>query len=162
MENRIKGYKAFNVDLTNRYGSSFEVGKRYSVDANAVFGNHGNGFHFCKNIEDTFRYFPAIEEKISVCLVKGTGEIAIYEDEYNGYYDMYSSENIEIIKQLTRDEIIEIGLNLNSLRVCRFIQCFKLNNEEIELFKEKFFDNIRVIQFINYYQLNDKEAFKKI
>ena len=158
----IIGYKCFNKDLTNRYGTRFEIGKVYKTNGKISFGNDGNGFHFCKNIEDTFRYFPVDKEEISVCLVKGTGEIVVYEDEYNGYYDMYSSENIEIIKQLTRDEIIEIGLNLNSLRVCRFIQCFKLNNEEIELFKEKFFDNTRVIQFIDYYQLNNKEAFKKI
>ena len=28
----IKGYKAFNKDMTNMYGKKFEVGKTYSVN----------------------------------------------------------------------------------------------------------------------------------
>ena len=58
---------------------------------------------------------------------------------------MFSIENMEIMKILSREEIIHIALNLNELRVCRFIQCFKLNNDEIELFKEKF----NMILFLN-------------
>lgn len=158
----VIGYKCFNKDLSNRYGRKMEVGKVYTANGPVNFGNYGHGFHFCKNIEDTFRYFPTNENEISVCLVKGTGKIVEYEDEYNGYYDMYSAENIEILKQLKRDEIIEIGLSLNPIRVCRFIQCLKLNNDEIELFKDKFLNNFEVIQYINYYQLNNKDVFKII
>lgn len=158
----IIGYKCFNKDLTNRYGRKMNVGEKYTANGAVNFGNVGHGFHFCKNIEDTFRYFPANEKEISVCLVKGTGEIVEYEDEYNGYYNMYSAEHIEILKQLNRDEVIEIGLKLSPYRVCRFIQCFKLSNDEIELFKEKFSDYKTVLQYIDYYQLNEKDAFKKI
>ena len=53
----IYGYKCFNSDMTNRYGKKFELGKVYSTDGKVKFGNSGNGFHFCKNIEDTLRYF---------------------------------------------------------------------------------------------------------
>ena len=48
----VKGYKAFNKGLTNRYGRKFEIGKQYSLDGKISFGNDGNGFHFCKNIEE--------------------------------------------------------------------------------------------------------------
>ena len=30
MENSVKGYKAFNANLTNRYGSSFKEGEKYN------------------------------------------------------------------------------------------------------------------------------------
>lgn len=158
----IIGYKCFNEDLTNRYGIKYEIGKIYSKKGQITYGNNGHGFHFCKNLEDTLRYFNGVDEEISICLVKGFGNIVEYEDEYNGYYDMYSSENIEIIKKLDRNEIINYAINLNEIRVCRFIQCFKLNNDEIELFKERFSNLKRVLQYLNYYQLNEKDAFKSL
>lgn len=154
------GYKCFNEDMTNRYGLKLEVGKIYGVNGEIKFGNDGNGYHFCKNMEDTFRYFDAMNNDVSICLVKGTGKIIEYEDDYNGYYDMYASENIEVLKRLTREEIIMYALNLNSISVCRFIQGFKLTDEEIELFKEKFSKNNNVLSYIDYYQLKNKDAFK--
>lgn len=148
--------------MTNRYGKKFEVGKVYSIEGDISFGNNGNGFHFCKNMEDTLRYFDATSDEVKICLVKGFGKFILEEDDYNGYYDMYSIENIEILKILSREEIIKIALGLNELRVCRFIQSFKLSNEEIELFKEKFKNNIRVNQYLEYYQIGNKDAFKHI
>lgn len=154
----IIGYKCFNEDFTNRYGEKFEVGKTYNVSGEVKFGSNGNGFHFCKNIEDTFRYFDT--KKCLVCLVKGEGVIDTYEDEYNGFYDMYSAESIEILKKLSREEIINIGLNLKFDRLLRFIQLFKLNKNEIDIFIDKFKNDVNVLNYIKYYQLNDKEAFK--
>lgn len=155
----IIGYKCFNSDLTNRYGMKFEIGKSYSVNGEISFGNNGNGFHFCKNLEDTFRYFPALEEDVSVCLVKGYGTMYEYEDDYNGYYDMYSCSNIDIIKQLSRDEIVDIMINSNELKVCRFIQCFRLNDNEIEMFRNKFKSN-NVNFYIENYQVNSNKIKK--
>ena len=156
----IYGYKCFNSDMTNRYGKKFELGKVYSINGKVKFGNSGNGFHFCKNIEDTLRYFDAKDDEVKICIVRGFGEFVLEEDDYNGYYDMFSIENMEIMKILSRQEIIHIALNLNELRVCRFIQCFKLNDDEIELFKEKFNKNRSVLDYIEYYQIGNKEAFK--
>ena len=158
----IFGYKCFNKGLTNRYGYKFEVGKEYIRTGEIKFGNNGNGFHFCKNIEDTFRYFNAMEEEIEVCLVIGDGACEKYEDTYNEYYDLYSVEKLKIVKVLTREEIINIGINLDEIRVKRFIQGFKLNSQEIELFKDKFQNNISVINVILYYQDKDKEVYKRL
>lgn len=155
----VIGYKCFNKDLTNRYGFKFEVGKSYYVNGEISFGNNGNGFHFCKNLEDTFRYFPTFDEDVSVCLVKGYGKLCEYEDDYNGYYDMYACSNIDIIKQLSRDEIIDIMINSNELKVCRFIQCFRLNDNEIEKFRDKFKSN-NVNFYIDYYQFNKKMSLR--
>ena len=65
----IKGYKAFNKDLTNRYGSEFVEGTTYRVEGELKFGNNGNGFHFCKRLEDTLRYFPGMEEEIDIASI---------------------------------------------------------------------------------------------
>lgn len=156
----IIGYKCFNKGLVNRYKKELEVGKIYTASGSVSFGNDGHGYHFCKNLEDTLRYFDGMNEEISMCLVKGTGKIIEYEDDYNGYYDMYSSEHIEILKELTREEIISYALNLNEIRVCRFIQGFKLNSNEIKLFKEKWSQSKNVLKIIEYYQLKNIDAFK--
>lgn len=157
----IYGYKCFNEDLTNRYGMQFEVGKKYKVNGNIKFGNDGNGFHFCKNMEDTFRYFDAMNEEVSVCLVKGSGEIKEHFDNYYGYYDMYATEEIEILKKLSREEIINIGINLDEVRAKRFVSLFKLSKIEKELFLNTFIKSIEVKDAVMYYQEHDTKVYMK-
>ena len=77
----IIGYKCFNKGLLNRYGKKFSVGKIYVTDGMLKFGTRGNGFHICKNIEDTFRYFNSLKNDVDVCLVKGSGDFIEYSDE---------------------------------------------------------------------------------
>ena len=109
MKKEVVGYKCFNKDHTNRYGMEFVVGRTYtSASSDVSFGNNNkSGYHMCKNLEDTFRYFPADSEEISVARVRGSGNIITRDDEYNGFYDMYSVERLHIDKFLTREEIIE-------------------------------------------------------
>lgn len=157
----ILGYKCFNKDLTNRYGQRFEVGKTYHITGNITFGNTGNGFHICSNLEDTLRYFDTFNEEVCICEVKGTGTNIVYNDEYNGYYDMYAVESLTIIRILNREEIINIGLNLNQIRVFRFIQGYKLTKEEINLFKNKFINYSSVLKAIAYYQEGDTNIYNR-
>lgn len=149
------GYKSFNADMTNRYGMKFEVGKIYKVDGPIKFGNDGNGFHICKNMEDTFRYFDSTN--IAVCEVNGFGKKKLYEDEYYGFYEMYSFEKIEILKLLKRREILDYMLKTNPERVARFIQLFKLYDDEIEMFKKRYNGSEKVLFYIDYYH-NKKEV----
>lgn len=157
----VVGFKCFNKGLTNRYGKKFSVGKLYLSSGIIKFGIKGNGFHLCKNIEDTFRYFDALKEEVEVCVVKGSGEINESYDDYNGYYDMYCVEKMEILKHLNRSEIINLGLNLHPLRAKRFVSSFKLKSEEIILFKEKYKTEIDVIDAIAYYQEDDKKVYER-
>ena len=148
--------------MANIQGKEIEIGQVYTANGNVKAGNDSHGYHFCKNMEDTFRYFDAMNDEVSVCLVRGTGIIDEYEDDYNGYYNIYASEHIEILKKLTREEIITYALNLNEIRVRRFVQGFKLTDDEIELFKEKFSSSSNVLKYINYYQLRNIDAFKSL
>jgi len=155
----VVGYKCFNEDLTNNYGKKFAIGQIYIATGALKFGNNGNGFHMCKNIEDTFRYFCTDEKDICVCEVIGSGNIVEQSDEYNGYYDMYCVQNLKLMRQLTREELIEIGLTLSEYRVKRFISTLSLTQQEVELFKKKFKNNIDVLDLIAYYQENDKDVY---
>lgn len=155
----IIGYKCFNKGLINRYGIKFEVGKIYVATGALKFGTDGNGFHLCKNIEDTFSYFDAMNNEVDVCLVKGSGNYIEYSDE--DYLEMYCVEKLEIEKKLSREEIIEEGLKLGHIRAERFVSTFSLTPIEIELFKNKFKSDINVLDAISYYQENDKDIYYK-
>ena len=161
MTEKIHGYKCFNGDLTNRFGQKFEVGKTYHVDGEIIFGNDGNGLHMCKHLEDTLRYFDAIDGEIAICEVTGFGNLAEGEDKYNDFYDMYACEYLTTDKLLTREEIIAYGLNLYEERAKRFISLIRLTPEEIALFKEKYKNNMVVLEYIAYYQEGDKEIFNR-
>lgn len=157
----IMGYKCFNADLTNNYGFQFEIGRTYSVSGTVKAGTNGNGYHMCKNIEDTFRFYGVRNPEVAICEVIGSGQKVLFHDEYNGYYDMYSVERIKLVRQLSRDEIVELGLSMGELRARRFVEVFKLNPEEIDLFKRKFDGYPQVLQAIAYYQEGDAQVYQR-
>lgn len=157
----VFGYKCFNSDLTNCYNFKFKLGNSYHIDGTIKFGIDGNGFHMCERLEDTLRYFGSMNIDISICEVVGSGDIVTYSDDYNEYYDMYSVSDIKIIRKLERDEIIHMMLNVNENRVIRFIQFFKLLDEEIDMFEKKFCKNEMIINTLNYYQKGEKNAYSK-
>ena len=157
----IKGYKVFSKGRINRYGKVYEEGKHYHVDGKIVFGNYGNGIHFCKKMEDTFRYVDAVNNQVEVAEVIGSGEIVEFNDEYYGYYDMYAASDLDVVKFLSRKEIIEHLLNQNTMSVRRFVSLFRLTEEEINLFKLKFCEDIDVMRAIAYYQEGDKDVYSR-
>ena len=98
----VRGFKCFKSGLINLYGTKFEVGKLYIMPGAIKFGLDGNGFHLCKRMEDTLRYYDAMHEEVDICEVVGSGKISESFDEYYGYYDMYAVSKLEILKKLTR------------------------------------------------------------
>ena len=160
---KIKGYKALNGDFSNRHGLKMEVGVTYKTLGNVKFGNNGNGYHFCKNLEDTLRFVDGINDDIVIVEVTGSGEFVVRDDEYNGYYDMISAAELTIDRTLEHDEIIKYFLSdkMYDLRVIRFIMGYKLSLEEIEMFKLRYALNDKVLKAISYYQENNKDAYKR-
>ena len=165
MENPIyEGYKAFNKNHTNRHNKLFEEGKIYTTKGKIEFGvNSMHGYHFCKRLEDTLRYVPAMEEEISVAEVTGLGEVVEWEDTYYDYYDMYSTSEIKIDRFLKREEIISMFLRNDKTvnQVKRFLMSMKLNEVEIEMFKQAYPDNQDILGVIAYYQEGDKDYYKR-
>ena len=159
-EKEIVGYKALDGNNCNQYGQQFEEGCHYHREGNISFGVHGNGYHFCRYFEDTFRYFPTIPmekslrppyEEVHLAKVIGSGKIVESFDDWYGYYGLYSAENIFIEHILTREEIIALALKLerNSDRLERFVSTFLLTEEEIRLFMRK---GAVITQAIRHYQ----------
>jgi hypothetical protein len=155
----VKGYKAFNIDRTNRYGMKFIEGNIYTIDGDLKFGNNGNGYHFCKNLEDTFRYFRGFN--IEVAEVTSLGEIHEFSDDYYGYYDLYVARELRIDRFLTREEIINKYLNESEYKVKRFLATFILTDEEKELFKLQYNDNINIMKTFYYYQEMKLDIYEK-
>lgn len=157
----IRGYKCFNKGLTNRYGKKFELMHLYHADGEIKFGNNGNGFHICKNLEDTLRYFDAMNEEVDICYVECFGNCDKRDDEYYGYYDMYAVEYLFLTKLLTREDILNYALKLDEFRICRLVSLYKFTPEEIKILRDKFKANLHIQDFISYYQCNDKDVFTR-
>lgn len=159
----LKGYKVFDKGLKNRYGMTFLEGEVYSVDTtlrNISFGNNGYGFHFVKRLEDGLRYFDGMNDDIDIALVESIGSLVEYYDDYNGYYDMFVTDKIYIDHLLSREEIIDYILNVNIDRVERFVQGYKLSDDEIDLLLARY-NSCELSRAIDYYQKNDKDVYSK-
>lgn len=161
MTDIIKGYKAFNGDMTNRYKVPFAEGETYSVEGPLSFGIRGNGYHFCKRLEDTLRYFSAFDQEIKIAEVTSIDEAIEYSDEYYGYYEMYVARTLTIDKILTREEIISMFLDAYDEQVVRFLNGYKLTNEEIEIFRLKYASKRKVQLALSYYQEGYEETYYK-
>lgn len=155
------GYKAFSNDMKNRYGMKFEEGNFYKVKGVLKFGNGGNGFHFCKRLEDTLRYVDAMNQNIKIAKILSFGEYLEYSDEYYGYYDMYVTSSIFIEKILSREEIIDYVLKSPILSIERFLKGYKLSSNEILFFKDKYSNQIQILDIISYYQEGKLDTYEK-
>lgn len=87
------GYKAFNKDLTCR-GFQYEIGKTYSIEGLPILCRQG--FHFCENIADTYRYYP-MKESIRICKVEAIGEV-VTDDNVK-----YCTNKIKILEEIIDD-----------------------------------------------------------
>lgn len=154
------GYKAFCKDMLAMNNVKFDLNKHMHVDGDIKAGpTCGNGFHFCVNFEDTFRYVP-FESDIILCEVTAYGTISKeYTDEYNGYYGIYSCSDMKIKRIIPRKEIIQMASILPEYRLARFIQTYKLTKDELKIIKKVVVNNINLNNYVEYYQLNNKSVF---
>ena len=90
----MKGYKAFNNDLTCR-GMQYEIGKEYVFDGEPIPCRQG--FHFCETIADCYEFYP-MSDDTRICEVEATGEIA--EDGIKRVTNV-----IKILAEITCDNI---------------------------------------------------------
>lgn len=151
--------------MTNKKGQKFKEGHIYFCPGIISFGINGNGFHFCKRIEDTFRYFPTLEsslypplESIAVAEVVGSGNIVEGQDDYNGYYDLYVSQYLEVGHVLNREEIMELACDMVEMRLTRLVSTYRLTEEEITKIEGKY---LNVDLAINFFQRGKKDTYQE-
>ena len=81
------------------------------------------------------------------------------ENDYYGYETGYATDMFKITRIISREELIDIVLSSKNInRVIRLISSIQLTEYEINQITELYANN-QIIQYINYYQYNDKEAF---
>ena len=102
------GYKAFNKDLTCR-GFQYEIGKTYSIKGLPILCQ--TGFHFCKNIADTYRYYP-MSDNTRICKIEAIGEI-VTKDNIK-----YCTNKIKILEEITDDCERKGNTNPNNTGYC--------------------------------------------
>lgn len=94
---------------------------------------------------------------MDLCSCVGWGKTHKIDDEYNGYFNMYSCEYIKLIKLYKRKEIIEHMLTESDDSIKNFVLTYKLTLDEIELFENLFKDGERY----NYRTVGAIERVKK-
>ena len=100
----MKGYKAFNKDLTCR-GMQYEVGKTFEMKESPVCCKQG--FHFCENIADVYKYYETSDDT-RICEVEAIGEI-VTDDNIK-----YCTNKIKIVREITDDYIKKCNINKTS------------------------------------------------
>ena len=91
----MKGYKAFNSDLTCR-GFQFEIGKTYEHEGKIEPCE--SGFHFCKNLVDCYRFYDMSDET-RICRVEAIGNIKT-DDEVK-----YCTDKITILSEVKKPRL---------------------------------------------------------
>ena len=88
----MKGYKAFNKDLTCR-DFQYEIGKTYEMDKKPIICK--KGFHFCQNISDCYEYYE-MTDYTRICEVEALGDIVSAKDN-----SKYCTNKIKIVAEIT-------------------------------------------------------------
>lgn len=154
----IRGYKCFKAGLITNYNEKLNSNKIHFVKNEIKYSK--NGYHMCANLEDTLRFFNSFEEPVDIAEVIGFGQVDRYDDEYNDFYEMYAVEFLDIVKVLSREEIIKYVLNLPEQRVIRFVSLYRLNEDEILLLKNIYSKNEDILDAIMYYQDGKKDVYE--
>lgn len=89
----VKGYKAFNSDWTCG-DKRYEVGKTYHED-NVELCEHG--MHFCKDLEDVFRYYEYVPT-MRLATVEASGTVI-----QNDYDSKCVTSDLKVVEELNVD-----------------------------------------------------------
>ena len=91
----MKGYKAFNKDLTCR-DFQYEIGKEYVHECEIEPCK--SGFHFCKSIADCYNFYETCEST-RICEVEATGNV---KKDDSGI--KFCTDRIKIIREIVSDD----------------------------------------------------------
>ena len=95
----VKGYKAFNKDLTCR-DFQYEIGKEF--EHKGKIGLCESGFHFCKKIVDIQNYYNLKDENTRLCEIEATGQVIEGDDKC-------VTNKIKIIREISKEEMYILG-----------------------------------------------------
>ena len=97
----VRGYKGFEYDLTCS-GYQYRIGEVFAYPHFPVAGLQG--FHFCKNLKDVFRYYPPYPSAKNVyCEIEAIGRVS--QSSFDP--EKFCTDCIRIVRILTPDEVVE-------------------------------------------------------
>ena len=103
----MKGYKAFNKDLTCK-GMQYKVGEIFEINENPICCKRG--FHFCKNITDVYKFY-AMSDDTRICEIEALGDIVTDDVKY-------CTNKIKIIKEICSKEIKHCNVDKTDAGYC--------------------------------------------
>ena len=116
----VKGFKGTNKDMRCQDDYKYELGKQFDLDADVEPVICSKGFHFCKRLENVFKYYnigngnrffevEALVKK-SDLEPKNKSKLDQWSKLYMSfanYDDKYAAKSIRFIRELTVDEVFE-------------------------------------------------------
>lgn len=111
----VDGYKGMDRDMQCLNNFQYEIGKTYDMPEGSTIELCDNGFHFCMKLSDVFRYFNVgcgnRFFQVRALVRKGDadkyGEYEWGEGSFMPRIDKLAAKSIEIVRELTVDEILE-------------------------------------------------------
>lgn len=121
-ENAIFAYKGFDENFCCR-DFQYEVGKEYHIIGDLEICK--NGFHACKDLMNTFNYYPMVNSRFAI--VKLWGDVLYGNDKM-------CASDIEIVKELSLKDIVKHCV-VSKVDFLEHKNCtrFELNKSENEL-----------------------------
>lgn len=121
-ENAIFAYKGFDENFCCR-DFQYEVGKKYHITGDLKICK--NGFHACKDLMDTFNYYPMGNSRFAI--------VKLWGDVLYGNNKMCASD-IEIVEELSLKDIVKcyVTSKVDFLEHKNYTR-FELNKSENEL-----------------------------
>lgn len=121
-ENAIFAYKGFDENFCCR-DFQYEVGKEYHINGDVKMCE--NGFHACKDLMDTFNYYPMGNSRFAI--------VKLWGDVLYGNNKMCASD-IEIVEELSLKDIVKcyVTSKVDFLEHKNYTR-FELNKSENEL-----------------------------
>ena len=101
----VKGFKGTGKDMRCQDDYQYELGKQFDLDEDVEPMVCSKGFHFCKKLENVFRYYKIGDGNRFFeveALVKKSDL-----DPKKKEYAKYAAKSIRFIRELTVDEVFE-------------------------------------------------------
>ena len=164
-----QGSPVYILDKTS--SPEYKIGEIYQTTDNLQYMKRG--FHMCEKPEDCFRFLRPLVTDVDLTLVRGFGKMYGFDAGYRAYDDtigyIYITEKMEILKVFTRNEIIDMAVEMPPIRLDTFLYLYPLTIEEAEYLKKhyKYADlghlwvkpQKNISELVDYYQ---KKYIKKL
>ena len=125
----VEGYKITNSNYSCR-GFKYELNHTYSIEADPIPCK--NGFHFCKELTDCFRYYPPDRITYEIYNLDTYKYLKVRSNGTTYQVrDKYCTNNLTILEECTTEEILEaFSKDIDCLR--HFYLRLKLRDELYE------------------------------